>query len=102
MARTKVLDRSSIEILLHDRRSDVRGAADRRRVPELLRDEAHDCGDLALLRRRRLREPGVRRTLGEVNRRKQRPAPRPKVLRGELLAEIELDVVVEPFAREVV
>ena len=45
-----------------------------------------------------MRWPRARRT----RRREQRPAPGAEVLRGEVRAEVELDVVVQPPAREVV
>src|SRR5947209_15848088 len=102
MPGAEILDSSSGEILLDDGRSDVRRPADRRRIPELLRHKPHDRGDLAFLRRGGLRKAGTGGALGEVDRREERAAPRPKVLRRELLAEMELDVVVQSRACEVV
>src|SRR5579862_1642931 len=92
MSRTEMRKRSSFAICVDDRGSDVRLAADRRRVPEPLGDRPHDGGHGAL----RVPVP-----LGERDRREQRPTPRPKVLCAELVAEMRLHVLVEGAARQV-
>src|SRR5439155_24630958 len=97
MARAIVIDRSAVEILVDDGGTDVRRARNRRRISELLADATHHGGAGALL----LRGGRDRSTLGERDRRGQRPSPRAEILGGELLAEVEPHIVVEPLAREV-
>src|SRR5437763_11180896 len=99
MARPEIVDRAAVEVLLPDGRAHVRGAGDRGRVSEPLGDAAHDRRHGAFLARR-----GVGRVaeLGECDRRLERAAPRPEILRGEFLAHAALDVVVELAAGEVV
>src|SRR5829696_3728058 len=98
MAWTKVVDRGAIEILLHDRRADVGRARNGGRIPEPLADAAHHRGNLPLRVRLRLGQPDLR----QADRRLERPAPRAEVLRTEVVAEVDVHVVVEPLAGEVV
>src|SRR5919204_2043396 len=97
MTGTEIVDRSAVEILIDHRGTDVRRAGNCRRISELLADAAHDGGNRALLFAGRLH----RTALGERNRSGQRPAPRAEVLGGELFAEKDAQVVVEPPPRQV-
>src|SRR5690349_17746158 len=45
MSGAEILDRAPVEVLLDDRGAHVRGARNRRRVPEPLADGAHHRGD---------------------------------------------------------
>jgi len=65
MPRAEILDRSPIEILIDDGRTDVRRSRHRGRIPQLLRDPTHDRRDRALLRRRCLGKPLPPGALGE-------------------------------------
>src|SRR4051812_1642347 len=98
MARSEIVDRTSVEILVDDGGADVRRTRDRRGIPELLPHAAHDGGDDSLLFRRGL----DRAALGKGNRRGERSAPRAEVLRRELVAEVGADVVVQAPTRQVV
>lgn len=102
MPRAEIVDRSSVQVLLHNRGRDVRAARDGGRISKLFRDEPHHRCDGSLLLADRFRKTLAFDSFREVDRAEQRAAPRPEVLRGELIAEIDLDVVVEPLAREVV
>src|SRR5438105_6691944 len=98
MARPEILDRTSVEVLLDDSRADVRGARDRGRVSEPLGHPSHDARHRLLLRRHAVRRPAE---LRERDRRLERPAPGPEILRREFLAHVTLDVLVELPARQV-
>src|SRR3954449_2719123 len=102
MPSAKIVDRSSVEILLHNRRRDVRLTRYCGCISEPLRNEPHDGCDRALLLAFRLRKPLLGGTLGEVDRREERPAPGAEVLGAELLPEVDLHVVVQAGVREVV
>ena len=83
MPGPEILDRSPVEILVDHRRRDVRGAADGRRISELLARRAAS---------RRLTErfssvfvsgkPSRLARSAKRDRGEQRPAPRPEVLRA--------------------
>src|ERR687888_185057 len=92
MAWAEIVDSSAVEILVDDRRADVRRTGNRRRIAELLADCAHDGGDRPLCLRLRLGRP----VLGERNGSDQGPAPRSKVLGGEFFAHEFADVRVQP------
>src|SRR5207237_10166424 len=98
MARPEILDRTSVEVLLDDSRADVRGARDRGRVAEPLGHPSHAARHRLLLRRHAVRRPAE---LRERDRRLERPAPGPEILRREFLAHLALDVLVELPARQV-
>src|SRR5579864_904853 len=85
---------SAFEIRLDHGRRDVRLAADRRRVAEAVGHGAHHGHDGAL-------PVAVPVPLREGDRRQERAAPRPEVLRAELVAEMRLHVLVQRPAREV-
>src|SRR3954452_18456277 len=96
MSRPEILDRCAVEILIDNCRADVRPARDGGGVSQLLPHAAPHRGDGPLFLRL-----GLRRTvLGERDRREQRAAPRPEVLRGEVLAEIRANVFVQLRASE--
>src|SRR5437899_3136127 len=96
MPRPKIVDRSSVEILLDDGRADVRPARYGRRISEPLAHGAHRrCDDACGLR---LRLGNA--VLGERDRGEQRPAPRAEILGGEVLANVALDVLVQAPAGE--
>src|SRR5215211_3064918 len=97
MARAEILERTTFEILLYHRRADVRGAAHRRRVTQLLADRAHDRREHALLLGYRL----GRTALGKRDGGEQRATPGAEILRGEVVAEIRPDVVVQTAGSEV-
>src|SRR4051794_23066023 len=97
MSASKGLDRSSLEILIDHSGTDVRSAANGRRVSKQLGDAAAGCADRAL--RVCLRLGGT--ALGEGDRRQERAAPGSEVLRAEVLAHRLLDVVVEAARRQV-
>src|SRR5437016_6240861 len=97
MTGAKILDRSTFQILVDDGRADVGAARDGRRVAELSPDAAHHGGDHAL----RFAVCFGRSVLGERDRGNQRAAPGPEILRGELVAEIVPNVVVELCACEI-
>src|SRR5687768_14395398 len=91
MPRTKVVDRPPVEILLDDGGTDVRSARHRWSVSELFSDRTHYGGHGTL----RLGF-GLRGTaLGQIDRGRERPAPRAEVLRRELLAQVFLHVLVQ-------
>src|SRR5215213_2934957 len=96
MAWTKVIDRSTVPILLDDGWTDVRRARDGRSVSELLADQTHDGRDGALGFRLRFR----RASLCKGDGRDERPAPGAEVLGRELLAHVLLDVFVQLPPRE--
>src|SRR5687767_13580335 len=96
MPRTKVIDRSPVEILLDDGRAHVRAARYRRSVSQPLSDRAHDVCDRLL----RLGVALADAVLGERDCGRQRAAPGAKILRGELVAHVLTDVVVEHGTRE--
>src|SRR5215207_6686359 len=98
MPGSKIVDRPPVEVLLDDGGADIGGTRDGRRVPKPFGDAPHDGYHRALLFGLAVDEATVRK--GQCG--KQRPAPRPEVLRGELLAHVDLDVVVQPLRREVV
>src|SRR5918994_5354254 len=77
MPRTKVIDRSSVEILLDHGWAHVRVARDRRRVSEPLADHPHHVCDHLL----RLGVGLGRAVLCERDRSRERAAPRAEVLR---------------------
>src|SRR5215210_4222650 len=97
MPRAEILDRSPVEILLHDRGAYVRGARHRRRIAEPLADNAHDGCDRSLLLGRGLCVLALR----ERDRRDERPAPGAEVLRRELLAHVLADVLVQAARAEI-
>src|SRR6266496_6377008 len=97
MAGAKILDRSTVQILVDDGRADVRAARDGRCIAELASDPPHDGGDHAF----RLAVRFGRSVLGKHDRRNQRATPGPKILRGELATEIVANVLVELCAREI-
>src|ERR1041385_6841326 len=88
----KVGDRCSLEILVDDRRRNVRRTTHRRRIAELRGDVPHHGGDGPL---------AVRLAPGEFDRREQRPAPGAEVLCRELVSETLLHVLVQRTVREV-
>src|SRR3989442_11815511 len=91
MLRPKIVDRSSVEILLDDGRADVRPARYGRRISESLAHGAHRrCDDACGLR---LRLGNA--VLGERDRGQQRSAPRAEILGCELFADVALDVLVQ-------
>src|SRR6266516_7208709 len=96
MPRPKIVDRSSVEILLDDGRADVRRARYGRRISEPLAHGAHRRGDDGCGLRLRLDYA----VLGERDRGEQRPAPRAEILGGELLTDVALDVLVHAPAGE--
>src|SRR3954453_17772111 len=102
MPGTEIVDSSPFEVLLDNGRRYVRLSRDSRRISEPLRDPPHDGGDRALLVAFRLRKSLLAGALGEVDRREQRAAPGAEVLGAELVAEIDLHVVVQPPVRQVV
>jgi hypothetical protein len=102
MAGPEIVDRSSLEVLLDNRRRDIRLSRHGRRISELLRDTLHDRRDRSLLLPFRLRKSLPVHTFRKVDRGEERAAPRPGVLGAEFLPELDLHVVVQPFAREVV
>src|SRR5437764_5189502 len=97
MPRPEIIDRSPVEILLDDGRADVGRPRDGRSVPELLPHPAHHLGDATLGGGLAVRWPLLR----ELDRGRQRAAPRPEVLRSELLAQMGADVRVQPPLVEV-
>src|SRR5919202_4967986 len=98
MTRPEILDRSSVEVLVDYRGTDVARARDRGRIPESFSDDAHDGSDRSLRLGRRLGDAAFR----EGDRCRQSPTPGAEVLGGEVVAEVIPDVVVQPRAREVV
>src|SRR5437763_13440915 len=100
MSRTKIVDRSPVQVLLDNRRRDVRLASDRGSISESLRNPPHDRGDRPLLLTFRLRKSLLGGTLRQVDRSEKRPSPGAEVFRAELLPEIDLHVVVPPLVRE--
>src|SRR3954471_22508809 len=97
MSWPKILERSAVEVLLDDGRADVGRARNGRGVSEPLSYQPHHTRDDLLRLGLGFRDP----VLGERDRRREGPAPRPKVLRGELLAHVLTDVAVEHRTREV-
>ena len=91
-----VLDRAAGLVRTHDHRADVRLARDRRRVPKLRADHAHDRRERAHSLTLVLRRP----VPGELGGREQRAAPRPEVLRGESIAHVLREVLVEQRRRD--
>ena len=102
MPRSKIVDRSPIEVLLDNCRRDIRLARDGRRISESFRNTPHRCTDRSLLLAFRLRKSLLRGALREIDRREQRAASGAEVLPAELVPEIDLHVVVQPLVREVV
>src|SRR5687768_15245898 len=96
MPRTKVIDRSAVEILLDDSRAHIRVARYSRSVSEPLSDRAHDVCDRLL----RLGVALADAALGKRDCGRERAAPGAKVLRGELVAHVLADVAVQHGARE--
>src|SRR4030095_13948210 len=97
MAWTKVIDGSTVEILLDDRGADVGGARNRRRISELLPDGTHRGGDRSLRRSLRL----LHALLRQHDRRRQRAAPRAEILCRELITHVLTDELVQLSAVEV-
>src|SRR5438094_2292259 len=102
MARPEIVDSSSFEVVLDNRWRDVRLARDSVCISKLLRDPLHNRGHRPLLLSFGRGKSVLLGVFCEIDRCEQRAAPGPEVLRAELLAEIDLHVVVEPLAREVV
>src|SRR5436305_10595929 len=102
MTRPEIVDRSSFEVLLDNRGRDIRLARDGGCISELLGDPLHNCRHRPLLFLFRCRKSVLRRVLREIDRGKKRAAPRPEVLGRELVPKVDLHVVVEPLAGEVV
>src|SRR5881296_2139117 len=98
MARAEIVDRATVEALLDDGRAHVRGGRDRGRVSEPLGHAAHDGRHRTFLALRGVRQ---RAELRERDRRLERAAPGPEILRGEFLPHGALDVLVELAAGEV-
>src|SRR3954451_6836324 len=98
MSGPEILDRSAVEVLLDDCGTDVARARDRRRIPEAFADRPHDGGNTSF----RLGVGLGKSALGKADRRREGAAPRPEILRRELLAHVDADVVVQPLAGEVV
>src|SRR5688500_11364649 len=96
MPRTEIVDRSPVEILLDDRRADVGGARDGRRIAEALAHLPHYSRDHPL----RLRLALGDSVLGEADRGGERAAPGAEVLRRDLLAHVVADVLVQDGAGE--
>src|SRR6266576_6599962 len=96
MARTEIVDCCRVEILIDHRRADVRVARSGWSVSKLLSDRAHDRRNCALGVGFRL----GRSAFGQCDGSDQRAAPRPKVLRRELFAEVSPYVVVQLRAGE--
>src|SRR3954471_11788713 len=96
MARSKVINGATVEILIDNSWADVRRTRNCGRISKPLADGAQDGGDRAFRLGFGLRNP----VLGERDRSEQRAAPRPEVLRRELLAQIFLDVVVQAFSAQ--
>ena len=91
VAAAKVIERAPFAELLDHGRAHVRRAGDGWGVAELVAHPAHR-------RRDRPRRVGLRRrraVLGERDRRRQAPAPRPEVLRREPAAEVLGEVLVQ-------
>jgi hypothetical protein len=84
--------------LLDHGRADVGRPGDGRRIAELRADHLHHGRNAPV----RLRLGLWRTVLGERDGCDQRPAPGPKVLRGELLSEMGLDVFVQASCTQVV
>ena len=101
MPGPEILDRSPVEILLDHCRTDIGSPRNRGRISELLGHAAHDGRHRPLLRCLGLGKAVALRMLGELNRSEQRSAPRSEILSGELVSEVDLDVVVEALGREV-
>src|SRR5579884_2650268 len=101
MPRPEILERSPLEILVDDRGAHVGGARHRGRIAEVLRDTSHHRGDGPSRRSLGFGNPVAADPLGEVERGEERPAPRPEILRGEPVAEVDLHVVVQPLRGEV-
>src|SRR5918994_7961943 len=97
MPRAKVIDRTPVEILLDNRRADVRGSGHCRRVSELLSDEAHHGGDHAPGFALGLADP----SLSEADGGRQRAAPGTEVLAREFVPHMLLDVLVQLSRGEV-
>ena len=102
MSRAEIVDSSPVEVLLDYRGRDVRVPRHCRRISELLRDSPHDIGHGPLLLGFDCREPLLVDALREVDGGEERSAPCPEVLGSELLPEVDLHVVVQALAREVV
>src|SRR6266536_3689034 len=96
MARTKIVDRSPVQILLDHGWTDVRSTRNCRCISQSLADGAHDAGNRALALRFRLPHA----PFGESDCGEQRSAPGPEILRRELLSEVCLDVLVQAPAAE--
>src|SRR6266571_5346034 len=97
MVWPEIVDRSSVEILLDDRRADVRGTRYGRRISQPLADEPHHRRDAA---------PRLRRILGQIvlgerDRGDDRTAPGAEVLSGELVSAIGADVLVQLASVEI-
>src|SRR5262249_14771447 len=90
-AGAEILDGSAVEIRIDHRGTDVRAARNGRGIPELPADAPHHRRYHLLRFALALR----RTVLGKCDRREQRPAPRPEILRRELLAEVFAHVVVQ-------
>src|SRR5436305_2438768 len=97
MAWPKIVDRSAVQILFDDRGADVRGAGNGRCIPQALAHAAHDCGHDTLLLCHRLDDAA----LGKGDRGFERAAPGAEILRGEFVAHVSLDVLVELPAGQV-
>src|SRR5262249_9655991 len=91
MPRAEILDRSAVEIRIDHRGTDLRASRNGRGIPELPADAPHHRRYHLLRFALALR----RTVLGKCDRREQRPAPRPEILRRELLAEVFAHVVVQ-------
>src|SRR3712207_3432731 len=91
MTRPEIRDRASVQVLLHDGRTDVRRSCYGSGIPEPIADETHHGRDATLRLGRRLGRPA----LCECDRGKQRSAPCTEILRSEFLTHLALDVVVE-------
>src|SRR5438477_10410479 len=93
MSRAEIADRSPFQILLDDRRADIRRACHRSGIPEAFADLPHYGRHLTARvgRARRWRPPC------ELNRSDQRPAPGSEILSRELRSEIHADVIIEPL-----
>src|SRR4029450_13782842 len=97
MTRSKVVDRSTVEILLDHSRAHVRRSRYSRCVSKFFSHRTHRCGDDSFGFRFRLRNPVLRKR----DRCSEGPAPGAEVLRREFLPHVLVYVFVQLSSIEV-
>src|SRR5262245_7054414 len=98
VGRAEVCDRAARQVVIDDGRAHVRLPRDHRGVSEVVYELTHYPAEDALCMPVRTR----RAKPLELGGRQQRAAPGPEVLRGEAVAEVLADVLVEGRRGEVV